>query len=71
MLPGEVDGRRVLRAFERLGFVLTTVRGSHHKLVGPDGRRAIVAIHGKISRVALLRVLKQVGVSEEAFERAL
>lgn len=69
MLPGEMDGQRVLRALRRLGWEVASVHGSHHKLVGPGGMRLIVAFHGTMGRPAVLRCLKQAGIRPETFER--
>lgn len=71
-LPGEVDGRRFLRAMARFGWTVETQRGSHRKLVHPD--RAdflIVAFHANISRFVVRRILRQAGIDEEEFRRLL
>src|SRR3990170_1921209 len=61
-LPGEIDGRRFLRALARFGWVVESQRGSHRKLVNAESRRfIIVAFHDVIRRngsvnLTLLRV---------------
>ncbi|MGH2616540.1 MAG: type II toxin-antitoxin system HicA family toxin [Thermomicrobiales bacterium] len=41
-----VSGREVIRALERAGWYVHRVRGSHHIVKAPDGRRTSVPVHG-------------------------
>ncbi len=67
-LPGEIDGRRFLRALARFGWELENQRGSHRKLAHADrGGVIIVAFHGKIRRQVVRRILKDAGIDEEEF----
>lgn len=70
--PGEVDGRRFLRAMARFGWHVTTQRGSHRKLVH-EGREDFltVAFHTTLSGYVVRRILKQAGIDEDAFLREL
>ena len=71
-LPGEVDGRRFLRAMARFGWTVETQRGSHRKLVHPD--RAdflIVAFHRTLGRNSVRRILRQAGIDEDDFLKEL
>jgi predicted RNA binding protein YcfA (HicA-like mRNA interferase family) len=57
MNPGlpAVDGRRAIRALQRVGFVIDRIAGSHHLLVQQNDpmRRVTVPVHGgKDSRPA-------------------
>jgi predicted RNA binding protein YcfA (HicA-like mRNA interferase family) len=63
-------GREVLAALRRAGFVVLRVKGSHHFLQHPDGRRTVVPIHsGEIIGPGLLnKILKDVEVKLEEFE---
>jgi predicted RNA binding protein YcfA (HicA-like mRNA interferase family) len=63
-------GREVLVALRRAGFVVLRVKGSHHFLRHPDGRRTVVPIHsGEIIGPGLLnKILKDVEVEAEEFE---
>ncbi len=50
-LPGEIEGRRFLRALDRLGWRVESQKGSHRKLVHPDRRDfIIVAFHRTVGR---------------------
>jgi predicted RNA binding protein YcfA (HicA-like mRNA interferase family) len=40
-----VRGDRLVKALERAGFVITRVKGSHHRLRHPDGRSTTVPVH--------------------------
>jgi predicted RNA binding protein YcfA (HicA-like mRNA interferase family) len=40
-----IDGRRMVRALERLGFEVVRVRGSHRLMRHSDGRTTVVPVH--------------------------
>lgn len=40
------SGRDIVRALVGAGWILERVRGSHHRLKGPNGERVTVAVHG-------------------------
>jgi predicted RNA binding protein YcfA (HicA-like mRNA interferase family) len=63
-------GREVLAALSRAGFVVLRIKGSHHFLRHPDGRKTVVPIHsGEIIGPGLLnKILKDVEVEIEEFE---
>jgi predicted RNA binding protein YcfA (HicA-like mRNA interferase family) len=65
-----VSGREVIRALERLGFVVRRQRGSHVVLRrGSVG--CVVPDHKELKTGTLNGVLKQAGVSPEDFIAAL
>ncbi len=67
-LPGEVDGRRFLRALARFGWIVETQRGSHRKLAHAESKRfLIVAFHNVIRRSAIRHVLREAGIDEDKF----
>ena len=53
-------GRELIRSLTKLGFEVIRVRGSHHFLQHPDGRRTVVPVHaGEIIGPGLLsKILK-------------
>ena len=62
--------RKVIRAFERAGFVLVRVTGSHHLYEHPErlGRIVPVPLHpGDLKRALLKTIIKQAGLTEEEF----
>ncbi len=62
-------GREVIAALRRAGFTVLRVRGSHHFLQHPDGRRTVVPVHsGEIIGPGLLnKILKDAEVDVEEF----
>lgn len=38
-------GKDLIRRLTKLGFAIIRVRGSHHFLQHPDGRRTVVPVH--------------------------
>jgi len=71
-LPGEIDGRRFLRAMARSGWIVESQRGSHRKLVHPDRRDfLIVAFHQTLGRNTVRRILRQAGIDEDSFVASL
>ena len=70
-LPGDIDGRRFLRALGRFGWAVETQRGSHRKLRHTDGRVLRVAFHNVIRRNAVRHTLRLARIDEEAFLKEL
>ena len=66
-------GREVLAALRRAGFVVLRVKGSHHFLQHPDGRRTVVPVHsGETIGLGLLnKILKDVEMEIAEFEKWL
>jgi predicted RNA binding protein YcfA (HicA-like mRNA interferase family) len=57
------------RLLERLGFVAVRQRGSHLRLIHPDGRRTTVAIHARDLPTGTIRaILQDVGITVEEYE---
>lgn len=68
MLPGEIDGRRFLRAMARLGWAVARTAGSHRVLRNRGGQVIVVAFHDSLSRNSVRRALREAGVPERDFE---
>jgi predicted RNA binding protein YcfA (HicA-like mRNA interferase family) len=68
-LPRDADPRKVLRALERLGFVVDHVSGGHYAMVHRKdrSRRTTVPFHGKLSSGTLRAVLRETRVALEEF----
>lgn len=68
-----VPGRTVLRALSSIGFVHVSTKGSHAKLVHPDGRMVVVPMHGgrDVPRGTLGSILRQAGLSGADFRALL
>ncbi len=71
-LPGEIDGRRFLRAMARFGWTVGSQRGSHRKLVHPSRRDfLIVSFHRGLGRNIVRKILRHAGIDEEEFAKVL
>jgi predicted RNA binding protein YcfA (HicA-like mRNA interferase family) len=62
-----VRGDRLVKALERAGFVITRVKGSHHRLRNADGRATTVPVHAgqDVPKGTLRSVLQDTGLSVE------
>ncbi len=66
--------RALLATLSRLGFSIESQRGSHIKLKKRTGSGAFVVIvpaHAEIRRGTLLSIIKQAGLTREAFLKLL
>jgi len=63
------NGNDVVRVLRRNGFLLTGQKGSHQKWRHPDGRQAIVALHGSkpIPLGTLRSIVKGSGLGVDLF----
>lgn len=67
-LPGEVDGRRVVRALRRLGWEVVRQRGSHRMLVHREtGAVMTLAFHSVVYRNTLKDIVRHLEITEEEF----
>ncbi|MBA3806648.1 MAG: type II toxin-antitoxin system HicA family toxin [Acidobacteria bacterium] len=69
-----VEGREVVRALERAGFVVKRQKGSHiHLRRETDQRRVTVPVHsGKTLPLGTLRsILRDAGIEVEEFQKLL
>lgn len=66
-------GREVMKALRRAGFGVLRIRGSHHFMQHPDGRRTVVPVHAgeTIGPGLLSKILKDAEMEAEEFERLL
>jgi predicted RNA binding protein YcfA (HicA-like mRNA interferase family) len=66
-------GREVIASLRHAGFIVLRIRGSHHFMQHPDGRRTVVPVHaGEIIGPGLLsKILKDVEMEIEDFEKWL
>jgi predicted RNA binding protein YcfA (HicA-like mRNA interferase family) len=68
-----VSGTGLVKALERAGFVVTRVKGSHHRLKHPDGRATTVPVHrGRdVPKGTLRSVLEDAGLTVEELQKLL
>lgn len=71
-LPTNIKPQELIRVLNRLGFVEKSGKGSHRRLVHPDGRWTQVAVHPKPTPTGTLRkILRQAEISIERLEETL
>ncbi|OGY16211.1 MAG: hypothetical protein A2785_01305 [Candidatus Chisholmbacteria bacterium RIFCSPHIGHO2_01_FULL_49_18] len=65
-----IRGKELIRLLERKGFEQIRKRGSHARLVHPDGRKTTVPLHrGELIRKGLLRkILRDINLTPEEFD---
>jgi predicted RNA binding protein YcfA (HicA-like mRNA interferase family) len=66
-------GREVMAALRRADFAVLRIRGSHHFMQHPDGRRTVVPVHAgeTIGPGLLNKILKDAEIEPEEFEKWL
>jgi predicted RNA binding protein YcfA (HicA-like mRNA interferase family) len=66
-------GSELLAALRRRGFEVARVRGSHHFVAHPDGRRTVVPVHAgeTIGPGLLAKILRDLDVSREDLTESL
>ena len=72
-MPDGRIGRNVtadaaIGAFQKMGFEIDRVRGSHYILLHPDGRRVTIPRHRVVKPGLLLDQLKKLGISWAEFQ---
>jgi predicted RNA binding protein YcfA (HicA-like mRNA interferase family) len=60
-------GDDLVRALEKAGFAVSRIRGSHHRLVHPDGRHTTVPVHRgcDLPPGTLRSILREAAISPE------
>lgn len=68
-----VTGKALITAVRKDGFIVQRVKGSHHFLRHPDGRRTVVPVHaGEVLGPGLLaKVLRDVELTRDGLEDLL
>lgn len=68
-----VTGSRLIRVLRKIGFEVIRIKGSHHFLQHPDGRRTVIPAHRgeTIGRGLLFQILKDCDISTEELHKLL
>lgn len=68
-----VSGREVVKALEKIGYVLDRQRGSHMILrqPNPPHRRLTVPDHKEVAKGTLRAIIRQAGLTVEEFNNLL
>lgn len=62
----QIKPRELIKALRKMGFEVKRKKGSHFRLVHPDGRKISVAVHNKpISKGTLSAIIRQAESSVE------
>jgi predicted RNA binding protein YcfA (HicA-like mRNA interferase family) len=66
-----LSGKKLIAVVKRAGFDTIRIRGSHHFLQHPDGRRTVVPVHASehIGPGLFLKILSDCEITREEFER--
>ncbi len=64
-----VTGKKMISALKKAGFRVARIKGSHHFLIHPDGRRTVIPVHGKetIGRGLFSQILKDCALTVNEF----
>ena len=62
-----ISGAEAVRALERGGFIRVGQKGSHVKLRNGAGRVVIVPMHAELAAGTLRSIIRQAGLTVEAF----
>lgn len=65
-----IDGKTLIAALAKAGFVVSRVKGSHHFLKHADGRVTVVPVHGDetIGPGLLTKIINDCDMTREEFE---
>ncbi len=71
--PPRVDGKTIIAALGKIGFMVSRVKGSYHFLRHADGRVTVVPIHSDeiIGPGLLSKIIKDCDITREEFEQLL
>lgn len=63
----KVTGKELIKFLSKRGFTVARVKGSHHFLRHPDGRRTVVPVHSgeTIGPGLLLKILRDIQLAKE------
>jgi len=62
-----VTGGELIKALAKIGFAVVRIKGSHHRLEHPDGRKTTVPVHGKetLGPGILLKILRDLDLTRD------
>lgn len=64
-----LTGNELIKVLEKIGFVVSRIRGSHHVLKHPEGKTTVVPVHsGETIGPGLLRkIIRDSGLERDQF----
>ncbi len=62
-----VTGAELTRALGKVGFEVVRIKGSHHRIEHPDGRKTTIPVHGKetLGPGILLKILRDADMTRD------
>lgn len=62
-----ITGGDLIKALIKIGFSVVRIKGSHHRLEHPDGRKTTVPVHGKetLGPGILLKILRDLDLNRD------
>lgn len=62
-----VTGAELTKALGKVGFEVVRIKGSHHRVENPDGRKTTIPVHGKeaLGPGILLKILRDVEMTRD------
>ena len=62
-----VTGSELIKALSTIGFSVVRIKGSHHRIQHPDGRKTTVPVHGKetLGPGILLKILRDIDMTRD------
>jgi predicted RNA binding protein YcfA (HicA-like mRNA interferase family) len=67
-----LSGKELIKLLEQVGFIVTRIKGSHHRMKHPDGRVTTVPVHGNtdISKGLLRKIIREdVSITVDEFSK--
>ncbi|NJL84495.1 MAG: type II toxin-antitoxin system HicA family toxin [Chloroflexaceae bacterium] len=66
-------GEQLIRGLRKAGFVVARIKGSHHILIHPDGRRTVVPVHSgeNIGSGLLSQILRDCNITKDELRSLL
>jgi predicted RNA binding protein YcfA (HicA-like mRNA interferase family) len=68
-----LTGQEMIRVLKKQGFNVARIKGSHHILIHPDGRRRVVPVHTgeTIGSGLVLQILRDCQITKDEFKELL
>lgn len=62
-----ITGSELIKALFKVGFSISRIKGSHHRIEHPDGRKTTVPVHGKetLGPGILLKILRDLEMTRD------
>ncbi len=62
-----ITGSTLIKALAKIGFSVSRIKGSHHRIEHADGRKTTIPVHGKetLGPGILLKILRDIELTRE------